>query len=114
MRQASLAQNGIWFTERAVDAGSAYHIPLSVVLRGDLDVAALEAACGDVVTRHPMLACGLSEDDGVLTLAEKDPPVLERATGTRRELITRPFGDGPLSRVILRDGRELLIVVHHG
>ncbi|OXM65719.1 non-ribosomal peptide synthetase/MFS transporter [Amycolatopsis vastitatis] len=113
MRQTSLAQNGIWFTERAVDAGSAYHIPLSVVLRGDLDTDALAAACGDVVTRHPLLACGLSESDGVLTLVATDPPVLERAAGTRRELITRPFGDGPLARFILLEGHELLIVVHH-
>ena len=119
MRHTSLAQNGIWFTEHAVDAGSAYHIPLSVVLRGDLDADALAAACGDVVTRHPLLACGLSESDGVLTLADTERPVLERVTEealSKRELITRPFGDGPLARFTLLerpDAYELLIVVHH-
>ncbi|WP_344748690.1 hypothetical protein [Streptosporangium vulgare] len=42
-------------TEQTVGGGAAYHMPILVHLRGDLDTGALLAACAAVADRHPML-----------------------------------------------------------
>ncbi|WP_433202477.1 amino acid adenylation domain-containing protein [Nocardia sp. CA-107356] len=51
----SLAQQGMWFLNRLDTASVAYNVPLAVRLSGALDIAALEAAVGDLVTRHEIL-----------------------------------------------------------
>jgi amino acid adenylation domain-containing protein len=127
MGQASLAQQGIWFTEQVVDAGSGYHIPLSIQLSGDLRVEAFEQACRDVTARHPLLAVALSESDDGLELVAAEPPGLRQETmgndadldaALRAETI-RPFdrGRGPLARFTLFSLGEcryrLLFVAHH-
>ncbi|MEV4258359.1 amino acid adenylation domain-containing protein, partial [Spirillospora sp. NPDC049652] len=53
----SFAQQRMWFLNRLEEAGAgaAYNVPLTMRLIGDLDVAALEAALGDVADRHESL-----------------------------------------------------------
>ncbi|HXM55584.1 MAG TPA: amino acid adenylation domain-containing protein, partial [Candidatus Dormibacteraeota bacterium] len=94
----SLAQRGIWFTERSADLGAVYEVPLAIAFEGDLDVEALEVAWGAVVARHPQLACAVREDQGVPCLVPAGPgEALARATVTR-------VGPGRF---------ELAIVAHH-
>nr|WP_281180694.1 condensation domain-containing protein [Nocardia niwae] len=49
------AQQRMWVVDRLAPDSSAYHIPAALRLRGELDVAALEAAVGDVLDRHETL-----------------------------------------------------------
>ncbi|MFC5754983.1 condensation domain-containing protein, partial [Actinomadura rugatobispora] len=53
----SYAQQRMWFLNRleGTGAGAGYNVPLALRLSGDLDVAALEAALGDVADRHESL-----------------------------------------------------------
>ncbi|MFC9898489.1 amino acid adenylation domain-containing protein, partial [Nocardia sp. NPDC127579] len=51
----SLPQQRIWTLNQLDTASPAYNIPLALRLTGDLDVAALRAAVGDVLERHESL-----------------------------------------------------------
>ncbi|MGW4767727.1 amino acid adenylation domain-containing protein [Nocardia sp. NPDC004278] len=51
----SLAQQGMWFLNRLDTASVAYNVPMGVRLSGALDIAALQEAVGDLVTRHEIL-----------------------------------------------------------
>ncbi|MBF6170939.1 non-ribosomal peptide synthetase [Nocardia blacklockiae] len=51
----SPAQQRLWFINRFDPASSTYNIPFTLRLSGDLNVAALRAALGDLVERHETL-----------------------------------------------------------
>ncbi|MFJ2833715.1 condensation domain-containing protein, partial [Streptomyces sp. NPDC087263] len=63
----SFEQQRMWFLNRLEGAGegAAYNLPLGLRLSGDLDVAALEAALGDVADRHESLRTIYPETAGV-------------------------------------------------
>jgi amino acid adenylation domain-containing protein len=125
-------QAGVWFTEEFGQAGTAYHLPLTIEFEGELDVAALRSACAAVVRRHPVLATAVQVSDGVPYLVAAPEPELKvvdlsgliedrRAEAARRRIddeTVRPFvrDEGPLCRltlVSLDAVRHVLVVVAH-
>ncbi|MEW2359810.1 amino acid adenylation domain-containing protein [Spirillospora sp. NPDC029432] len=123
----SFAQRRLWMLDQLLreDDGprGAYHLPLAVRLRGDLDVPALEAAIGDVVARHESLRTVFAEHDGApyqrILAPEEARPVLEIATCAPEDVIARPFDlarDIPLRVAVIPQGERehlLLAVFHH-
>ncbi|MEU9560403.1 condensation domain-containing protein, partial [Streptomyces fumanus] len=63
----SYAQQRMWFLNQMEEAGAgaAYNLPLTLRLVGDLDVAALKAAVGDVADRHESLRTVFPDADGL-------------------------------------------------
>lgn len=124
----SWAQYRLWFLHRLEDSSAAYHIPVAVRLDGELDVDALTAALGDVVSRHEILRTTLPDidgeprqevhDDATVDLETVDIGAGSLDTELRRRAET-PFDlgtDRPLRASLLRlDDREhvLLLVMHH-
>jgi amino acid adenylation domain-containing protein len=123
--EASVAQQAIWIGERA-GAGPAYRMPLALWLDGDLDVPALVSACGDVVTRHPILATTVKETEDGLRLAAAAEPSVTVAGVPEPGALARVIRDetergfdlekGPLARFTLASagpGRHMLLFVAH-
>jgi len=92
----SFAQRRLWFLDRLEGGGATYTMPLAVRLRGALDVAALEAALGDVVERHESLRTVFPERDGV-----PRQEVLE-ASASRVRLAVRGVSEEELSGALAR------------
>ncbi|WP_157995691.1 non-ribosomal peptide synthetase [Thermomonospora amylolytica] len=123
----SFAQRRLWLLDQLLreDAGprQAYHLPLAVHLRGDLDRAALEQAIWDVTARHETLRTVFAEHDGTpyqrILPPEQARPALEVATCTPEEFIARPFDlarDIPLRVAVFDTGERehlLMAVFHH-
>ncbi|WP_149258720.1 non-ribosomal peptide synthetase [Actinomadura sp. K4S16] len=123
----SSAQRRLWMLDQLLreDDGprDAYHLPLAVRLRGGLDLAALEAAIGDVTARHESLRTVFAEHDGVpyqrILAPDEAKPVLEVATCAPEDVIARPFDlaeQTPLRVAVFPEGERehlLLAVFHH-
>jgi amino acid adenylation domain-containing protein len=123
------AQRRLWFLDRLDPGDAAYHISLTVLLRGDIDADRLIRAFDAVTARHESLRTRFVESGGdpVQEVLPARPTPVERADLTseaeaRRaveELIARPFdlAQGHLLRVgLYRLGpREhvLCTVTHH-
>ena len=69
----SFAQERLWFLDRLGRLGPAYHIGLSVRLKGRLDAAALSAALTEIVRRHEAIRTRVVMRDG-LGSQVIDPP----------------------------------------
>ncbi|MFD6309284.1 condensation domain-containing protein, partial [Streptomyces sp. NPDC060223] len=63
----SPAQQRMWFLNRLEETGegAAYIVPVALRLSGEVDVAALEAALGDVADRHEALRTVFPDADGL-------------------------------------------------
>ncbi|WP_143220747.1 condensation domain-containing protein, partial [Actinomadura sp. CNU-125] len=128
----SYAQQRMWFLNRLEEAGvgAGYNVPLALRLSGDLDVAALEAALGDVAARHEPLRTLFPQVDGVprqrILDGPKARPSLDVAHSTEERLaddaadqIARGFDlarELPWrARLLVSSPQEaaLIVVAHH-
>ncbi|KOV64617.1 non-ribosomal peptide synthetase, partial [Streptomyces sp. MMG1121] len=126
----SSAQRRLWFLRQLEGAGSVYNMPLAWRLLGPLDLAALEAALGDVADRHETLRTVFPAADGVpyqqvlaagearprLSVTPADetdlPELLTGAAGRGFDLAAEP----PLRAEVFEvsaDEHVLLLVMHH-
>ena len=127
----SFAQRRLWFVDRFEGPSPTYNGAFALRLTGELDVAALRAALGDLVDRHEVLRTVIAEgDDGVphqrvLPSGER-PFVLPVDEVTEREraaavdeTATATFNlaaDAPIRARLLRCGprdHTLVVVAHH-
>jgi amino acid adenylation domain-containing protein len=132
----SFGQERLWFLAQLEPESSAYHIGVTVQLRGRLDVAALAAALAEIVRRHEPLRTVFAPVGGrpvQWILPAPASPVLPRLTLARvasgraerlaaaiaRHWTERPFdlAAGPVFRPLLvelgAEEHRLLLAVHH-
>jgi amino acid adenylation domain-containing protein len=131
----SFAQQRLWFLEQLGGTGAAYHIPMRLRLRGDLDGDALRGALDRIVARHEALRTTFPAVDGepvqriapveesAFRLVEHDLRVSADAENALRRLMadeaSAPFdlAQGPLFRGRLirmaTDDHVLLLTMHH-
>ncbi|MFE3379328.1 non-ribosomal peptide synthetase [Streptomyces anulatus] len=125
---ASRAQHRMWLSEQLAEGLPVYNMYFGVELRGDLDVAALRWAVGELVARHEILRTALTETDGELVQV-MDPkcPVPfhqhvsapDEVNALVRSIVEHSFdlSRAPLSRVdLISTGPRrwtLLVVQHH-
>ncbi|PYP84773.1 MAG: non-ribosomal peptide synthetase, partial [Candidatus Angelobacter sp. Gp1-AA117] len=60
----SYSQQRMWMLEQISPGSSAYHIPLAISLRGELNIPALEQNFGEVIRRHEVLRTSFAVQNG--------------------------------------------------
>ncbi|MGE7991378.1 amino acid adenylation domain-containing protein [Pseudomonas sp. NPDC089554] len=130
----SSAQQRLWFLAQLEGGNAAYHMPLNLRLRGELDVTALASSLDRLVARHEALRTTFvsSEGEGRARVAEPgegialtqvdlhgQPDAQARLQALADAQGTQPFdlAQGPLIRACLvrlaRDEHVLLLTQHH-
>jgi amino acid adenylation domain-containing protein/FkbM family methyltransferase len=131
----SYAQQRLWFIHQLDPSNVSYNIPMSVRLKGSLDIPALERTLTEVVRRHESLRTTFSVEDGEPVQVIHHPANFklelrdfgelsdaERESETHRlvtEEAQQPFdlAAGPLMRASLiklaDDEHVLLATMHH-
>ncbi|GAA4613441.1 non-ribosomal peptide synthetase DhbF [Saccharopolyspora hordei] len=120
----SFAQQRLWFLNRLEGPSATYNMPLVLRMTGELDVAALRAALGDVVRRHESLRTVFPDEQGEprqdvldvvpeLTVVETSDVDAELHAAARRgfDLAVEP----PIRTTLFETGEEhvLLVLLHH-
>ena len=128
----SYAQERQWFLWQLEPSSAAYHIPMALRLRGQLDVAALQRSFDSLIERHQTLRTVFVHDgqrpqqeiraNAALTIVEQSLAA-DTADGVLQQLIEseiqQPFdlAEGPLLRVKLlhlgADDHVLILIQHH-
>ncbi|MFI9593836.1 amino acid adenylation domain-containing protein [Nonomuraea sp. NPDC052265] len=119
----SPAQERLWFLAQLEPDTPAYNVPLTLRLRGPVDVAALTGAVADLAERHWILR-GVIEEGRVRPVAAVAVPVVDVAAPAEpeRELAGhawRPFrldAEPPLRATVFRLGDDecvLALTLHH-
>jgi amino acid adenylation domain-containing protein len=131
----SFAQQRLWFIDRLEGVGAAYHLPVRMRLKGELDREALRRALDRIVARHEALRTVFAEVDGQpvqriapaeaspFHLTEHDLRGRDEAGAELRRLLdeeaAEPFdlARGPLIRGRLvrlaDDDQVILVTMHH-
>ncbi|GAA3236813.1 hypothetical protein GCM10017691_35420 [Pseudonocardia petroleophila] len=119
----SFAQRRLWVLHRVEGPSATYNIPVLWRITGDLDVAALRAAFGDVVGRHESLRTVIGTDgDEAFQRIVDDAEVPFEVVGSAEE-VARAAGYGfaldrelPLRVTAARTGERehlVLLLLHH-
>lgn len=117
--RASPAQRRMWMLDRLGDAGPPFRILRSFLLRGEMDVDALDAALAEIESRHASLRTCFEVVAGepFLRVLPARQTVLERCPSAPPGEWEVDLGQGPLWRVRLWPSGEgchqLEIAVHH-
>ena len=93
----SFGQQRMWFLNRLEGAGAVYNMPLALRLTGDLNVAALQAALGDVADRHESLRTIFPETGGTPRQQILDGPA------GRPALTVRQIADEDVPRALAEE-----------
>lgn len=125
----SFAQRRLWFINSLEGPSAVYHLPSVHRLTQTVDLAALEAALGDVMERHEALRTVYPETDGepyqlVLDAASARPPLPvvrttpERLDAELRQAAAEPFDltrEVPLRAALFEvsTGESVLLLVFH-
>ena len=125
----SFPQSRLWFLDRYEEGkGVAYTIPYALRLKGDLDIAALNGALGDLLARHESLRTIFPSEGGAARQVIRPPysfelkpvPINEDDLSvrlTREACIPFDLEKGPLFRAHLftTGGRSwvLMMAMHH-
>ena len=130
----SFAQQRLWFLAQMEGASEAYHLPLTLYLKGALDRAALRRALDRILARHEALRTTFSVSDGepvqrITALENSHFLLIEndlRLNSSRDELSrlieleeggSFDFENGPLIRgrliQLAEDEHALLVTTHH-
>lgn len=138
-RKASLpaghAQRQLWFLNRMNPGDDAYHMSLSLRIKGHMDVSALQAALQVMLERHESLRSVFLEEDGELIIrvlpdvrakisredlsALRDEEKERKAAESSEAFLRKPFdlgSDPPIRSLLIRlSDREhvFIFVVHH-
>ncbi|HEX8741826.1 MAG TPA: amino acid adenylation domain-containing protein [Thermoleophilaceae bacterium] len=130
-RAATAAQHEVWLAAQREPESGRYNIPLDLEFEGPVDVAALRAALGDLLARHPALRSSFSARRGTLEqLVARKPPFpfgtdrrpdayhRDAALSWAAEAAARPLDlttPPPLRADLLvhPDGALLVVTVHH-
>ncbi|MGC1284338.1 MAG: condensation domain-containing protein, partial [Streptosporangiaceae bacterium] len=126
----SFAQQRLWFLAQLEGPSATYNIPVALRLTGELDIAALRAALGDVLDRHEVLRTIFPADGGnsgqqVLPVAAAGT-VLDVAQAAQADvaglvaaIAAEPFDlsvQVPVRARVLATGpgvHVLVVVIHH-
>ncbi|RSD09445.1 amino acid adenylation domain-containing protein [Amycolatopsis eburnea] len=113
-------QERLWFLARMDREDTAYHMPIALRLRGDVDTGALAAALSDVAGRHESLRTYYAEDEAgpYQVILDSFEVPFEVATGSVAEAARTPFdlaAAPPVRSWLFGEGDEhvLLVLTHH-
>ncbi|MEU3412796.1 non-ribosomal peptide synthase/polyketide synthase [Streptomyces sp. NPDC006658] len=123
----SYAQERLWFWHRYEGPSATYNLPIALRLTGDLDIAALDAALGDVAARHEALRTVFAEDEQgpYQVVRDRVPPLAVVPTdpagldGRLAAAVRVPFdlaAEPPMRSTLFDLGsgdHVLLVVLHH-
>ncbi|MFI5843335.1 amino acid adenylation domain-containing protein [Catenuloplanes sp. NPDC051500] len=120
----SFAQRRLWFLDRMQGPSAAYNFPLTLRLRGPLDVGALHDALHAVAAKHEILRTVIDAEDGepyqrILPVEAARPPLEVLDDADVAEIAARPFdlaADLPLRATLIRRGPDehvLVLLLHH-
>ncbi len=128
----SFAQQRLWFLDQMRPDAGLYHMPLAIEARGDIDLAALQAALRLVVERHAILRTRIATQDGLpsqhvvdedhipLRVIDRtnnvpDEPELDRILHKEARFPFDLASEPPLrlSAIRLGGGRTLLLLTLH-
>jgi amino acid adenylation domain-containing protein len=113
-------QERLWFLARMDRDDTAYHMPIALRLRGNVDAPALGAALSDVAGRHEALRTYYAEDESgpYQVILDEFVVPFEVGTGSVAEAARTPFDLAvapPLRSWLFTEGDEhvLLVLTHH-